>query len=118
MPNFKECTTISRGKYLKDEIEERGILYCELLDEYYTLNGAPIAIIDTYLDEGKTVYRRIEVLENLHEPLTILANEEVTIINTKPYSELESMDIVVKMDPKTKVLYQNQEMYEGNITLK
>ena len=54
LPNYSESTLITRGKYLKNEIEQKGILYCELLDEYYTEKGSPIAIIDTFLNGGKT----------------------------------------------------------------
>ena len=119
LPEYSSETTISRGRYLKKEIEKKGVLYCEFLDEYYTPTGSPIAIIDTCLsDEGKALYRRIEVLDNLEEPLEIQDNEDVRIIKTKSYDELIDMDLVVEMDTEKKVISQGEEMFEGKMTLK
>ena len=117
LPKYQECTTITRGKYIAQEMEKREILYCELLDEYYTPDGSPIVIIDTSLSDGKAFMRRTEVLDGTR---TIVSNvgDNVRIVNAKPYSDLEDLNLVVVMPTETKVINNNQEMYEGTLTLK
>ena len=116
---YKSEKTITYGEYIQEEIENRGILYCEFLDEYYTKNGMPIALIDTYLsEEGKAFYREIVVLDDLQEPFTLADNQYITIINTKPYSELKDMRLVVEMPTKKMVLNGQEELYEGTLNLK
>lgn len=119
LPEYKSEQTITYGEYIREEIEDRGILYCEFLDEYYTKNGMPIALIDTYLsEEGKACYREVVVLDDLQEPFTLEDNQDITIINTKPYSELRDMRLVVEMPTKTKVMNGQEELYEGSLNLK
>ena len=118
LPNYKECTTITRGRYLQNEIEKKGILYCEILDEYYTKNASPIAIIDTSLSEGKAVYRRMVLLSDLQEPLEIQDNETITIVNSKSYDDLKSLDLVVEMPEEDMVIYHGEEKYRGDLRLR
>jgi hypothetical protein len=119
LPKYQEETIVSLGKYIEQEIEDQGILYCEFLDEYYTKNGMPIALIDTYLsEEGKACYRTTVVLDDLEEPFTLKDNQNITIINTKPYSELKDMRLVVEMPTEKVVLSGQEELYEGSLRLK
>lgn len=117
--DYNSEQTITYGKYIEEEIEDRGILYCEFLDEYYTKNGMPIALIDTYLSEdGKACYRTTVVLDDIKEPFTLKDNQDIRIINTKPYSELKDMRLVVEMPTEIKVTTGEEKLYEGSLKLK
>lgn len=117
LPKYEECTTITRGKYIAQEMERREILYCELLDEYYTPDGSPIVIIDTSLSDGKAYMRRTEVLDGTRSIVSNIG-DDVRVVKAKPYSDLEDLNLVVVMPTETKVINNNQEMYEGTLTLK
>ena len=118
LPKYKRNTRITRGEYIVDEIENRDILYCEFLDQYYTKDGKPLAFIDEYDEQGRMISTRIIFLESLTEPITFKNNEYLRLINTKPYSEIETKDLVVRMSSRIKYNENDQEMYLGNIVFK
>ena len=120
LPKYSRETTLTRGKYLAEEIEKRYIYYCEFLDEYYTKDGKPITIIYTFNDNGEVIATRTEVVEDLLEPITVGNNEMVKIVNTKPYSEIANMELIVKMHKYApiEVNVKGETMYQGDIILK
>ena len=120
LPKYRRETMLTRGEYLAEELEKRYIYYCEFLDEYYTREGKPLLFIHTLDENGEIIATRIELYEDLLEPITIANNEMVKIVKTKPYSEIKDMDLVVKM-PKyspVEVDVNGEKMYQGDIILK
>ena len=106
---------ISRGRYIYEEITSRDILYCELLDEFYTKEGKPIAFIDTMDEEGNVIATRMLILDKLSDPITIKSNEYIRLVNTKSFSDIIDMNLVVKMDSEK--LNANNK-YQGDVELK
>lgn len=115
LPEYKKETMISRGKYIYEEITSRDILYCELLDEFYTKEGKPIAFIDTMDEEGNVIGTRMLILDKLSDPITIKSNEYIRLVNTKSFRDIIDMNLVVKMDSEK--LNANNK-YQGDVELK
>ena len=115
LPGYREETRISRGRYIYDEITSRDILYCEFLDEYYTKEGKPIAFIDTMDAEGNVVSSRMLILDKLSDPITVNSNEYIRLVNTKSFSDIIDMNLVVKMDSEK---LNSNNMYQGDVELK
>lgn len=119
LPEYKKYTTISRGKYLAQILNDMNMDYCILLGEYYTKDGLPIAEISKK-ENDKLVDTRVEVIKNPLDPIDLESGEVLVLVKTKPYSELEKYDMVVKMPEHapTEVEYQGETMYQGDIILK
>ena len=120
VPKYKKYTTITRGEYILEEIENRDILYCEFLDEFYTKDGRPIAFINKVDEDGEIIDSRVEIVENLLDPIQVNHGEIVSIVKSKPYSEIKDMDLVVKLPSykPTQILVDGEAMYPGNLVLK
>ena len=56
--------------------------------------------------------------EKLEEPLVVEDNECIVILDTKPYSDLIDMNLVVEMPSDTQIYDADQEMYQGELALR
>lgn len=141
IPNSQKL--VSSGEYFYNELIAQDIKYCELLDEYYTLDGEDIAVvvktetIDATIEagDGKVKY---SVPEGYHlqgtkgikntKSYVIAENGEFTlpegttleniveIIQTKPYSEIIDYNLVVNYNKKV-TEEKFDTLYEGELSL-
>ena len=130
--DYKMCS----GEALYDELASLNIKYCEIFDEYYTLNGEEVIeilyeneyekeingerIITTKTIKRVVLKRDYERLISSNYGKALYGADKTTIISatgkeSKPYSEIIDQDLVI--DLPENITLEDNKVYEGEFKL-
>lgn len=82
------------GKDIYDEMINRNILYCKILDEYYTKNGNDIALYNYIDKEGNEMNGVIILYDGIQSIPRNIDIDQVMIYKTKPFCDILNSSLV------------------------
>lgn len=82
------------GKDIYDEMINKNIMYCKILDEYYTKNGNDIAVYN-YIDKDGIEMNGVIILDNGIQSIpSNIDMDQVIIYKTRPYCDILNSSLV------------------------
>ena len=118
LPEYNESTLLTRGRYLSDVLKESDVFYVKFNNKFYTKNADCLAFVYEKDENNNIISQRIIVMKDQDESVTVKNNEFVRFVQTEPFEALRFMDLVVEMPEEQPILYDDETMYVGDLTLK